>query len=288
MRFNITPDEHYEVDTITVDGNSVSRSDSGYVFTNVQSNHSLSVTFRKKRFSITPSWGQNGRINPGSPVLVPYGEDQSFDIIPDTHFTIKDVLVDSVSQLAGIAYAGDTKTGTYHFGNVTSNHTLSASFNLSPICINKDSIGRPIKYQGEEITIWNSTINGSFFWNGVGKVYITGTSDKKPVAADDGFIIRNASGGRYYFINTNWPPRVFSGIADITPLCQPGDNMLTIILKDYWGGSIGMSPAWIYFDQDTLAKMMSELEPEPGIPMENGTLPLPVCPNCTDNRTGSR
>ena len=45
--FTITPSEGYEIADVQVDGSSVTVTDSSYTFTNVQENHSISVTFQK-------------------------------------------------------------------------------------------------------------------------------------------------------------------------------------------------------------------------------------------------
>ena len=45
--FTITPDEGYEIANVQVDGVSVTVTDNSYTFTNVQENHSISVTFQE-------------------------------------------------------------------------------------------------------------------------------------------------------------------------------------------------------------------------------------------------
>ncbi len=51
-RFSFTPDAHYSVATLTIDGTLVSNA-SSYTFVNVQADHSIAVTFALTSFSIT-------------------------------------------------------------------------------------------------------------------------------------------------------------------------------------------------------------------------------------------
>ncbi len=69
---------------------------------------------------ITASAGSGGTIAPSGPVSVPYGTNQTFTITPnDKCIVIADVKVDGVSVGA---------VSTYTFTNVTTDHTISATF----------------------------------------------------------------------------------------------------------------------------------------------------------------
>jgi hypothetical protein len=70
---------------------------------------------------ITASAGAGGSIAPSGPVSVPCGGSQTFTITPDLCHAIADVLVDNVSQGA---------IPSYTFNNVTTAHTISASFSV--------------------------------------------------------------------------------------------------------------------------------------------------------------
>ncbi len=73
--------------------------------------------------TIAASAGANGTISPSGTVLVTYGSNQTFDIGPAAGYHVADVVVDGVSQGA---------ITTYTFLNVTSNHTISATFVINP------------------------------------------------------------------------------------------------------------------------------------------------------------
>lgn len=70
---------------------------------------------------ITASAGTNGSISPSGTVNVTSGNNQSFTITPDACYNIADVLVDGASVGA---------VSTYQFTNVTSDHTIAASFSI--------------------------------------------------------------------------------------------------------------------------------------------------------------
>ena len=119
--FTITPEEGYEIADVLVDGVSVGAV-TGYTFTDVQANHTISVTFKEPEavtHTITATAGSNGTITPSGVVSVTDGANQSFTITPSAGYEVADVLVDGVSVGA---------RNTYTFTDVTKSHTISASF----------------------------------------------------------------------------------------------------------------------------------------------------------------
>ncbi len=72
---------------------------------------------------ITATAGNGGSISPSGPVAVIDGDNKSFTITADVGSTIQDVAVDGVSQGA---------ISSYTFTNVTTDHTIVASFTLPP------------------------------------------------------------------------------------------------------------------------------------------------------------
>ena len=116
--FIITPSANYHVLDVLVDSVSVGAVTS-YDFINVTTAHTISATFAIDTKTITASAGSNGNISPTGATSVSYDANQTYTITPDAHFSIADVLVDDVSVGA---------TTTYTFTNVTTTHTISASF----------------------------------------------------------------------------------------------------------------------------------------------------------------
>src|SRR5262249_19601497 len=119
--FNITPDPHYHIVDVVVDGGSVGAVPS-YTFNTVLANHTISATFAITTHTINASAGANGSIAPSGAVIVNDGADQTFTMTPNTGFHVQDVLVDSVSVGA---------VTSYPFTNVTADHTISATFALT-------------------------------------------------------------------------------------------------------------------------------------------------------------
>ena len=71
---------------------------------------------------ISASAGTGGSISPSGSVSVSYGGSQAFTITPDTGYTVADVRVDGTSVGA---------VTTYTFSNITSTHTIYATFSSS-------------------------------------------------------------------------------------------------------------------------------------------------------------
>ncbi len=80
---------------------------------------SVTATFAVDTHTITASCGIGGSITPSGQVAVGYNADQAFTIIPDAGYHVFEVWVDGVSVGAVPSYA---------FSNVTSDHTIEASF----------------------------------------------------------------------------------------------------------------------------------------------------------------
>ncbi len=123
--FTITSDANYHVADVLVDGISVGAVTS-YAFTNVTADHTISATFAINTRTITASAGPNGSITPNGAVAVAYGGFQTFAITPDANYHIADVKADGVSVGA---------VSSYTFTNVTTDHTISATFAINTYVI---------------------------------------------------------------------------------------------------------------------------------------------------------
>jgi YD repeat-containing protein len=117
--YTIVPAVGYAILNVLVDGASVGAGTS-YTFSKVTASHTISATFG--RGIITASAGANGSISPSGATVVPGNGSQTYTITPATGYFVANVLVDGVS-VSGLT--------SYPFMNVTTNHTISATF--SPI-----------------------------------------------------------------------------------------------------------------------------------------------------------
>ena len=123
--FNISANTGYYVSDVKVDNISVGTVTS-YNFANVIASHSISATFAPYTYIVTASSGTGGTTTPSGNITVSYGTSRTFTIIPDFGFQVSDVRVDNVSAGA---------VSTYTFSNITSAHTISATFTTATYSI---------------------------------------------------------------------------------------------------------------------------------------------------------
>ena len=118
--FTITPNTHYQIATLTVDGSAVTVAPS-YTFSGVMGNHTITATYSMITHTITVTQSANGTITPGGSVIVNDGADQTFTITPDTHYQIATLTVDGSAV---------TVAPSYTFSGVTANHTITATYSI--------------------------------------------------------------------------------------------------------------------------------------------------------------
>src|SRR5205814_10235135 len=75
--FTITPDAHYHVADVLVDGVSVGAVTS-YNFSNVTAGHTIDATFAITTHTVTASAGANGAISPSGTISINDGDNSSF------------------------------------------------------------------------------------------------------------------------------------------------------------------------------------------------------------------
>lgn len=175
--FTIKPDKGYEIEDVAVNGVSVGAVDS-YTFYDVQAPQAIYASFKPivpNTFTITASAGANGSISPSSVVLVNEGDNKTFTISPDSGYKIEDVLVDGVSVGAKESYT---------FENVTTNHTISVTFDKKSDGGSSSSGGSHtsktyyVRYHNDDDTVKDGkfipgetvTVKGNVFTAPVGKV----------------------------------------------------------------------------------------------------------------------
>ncbi len=123
--FSFIPDAGYNIADLIIDG-APEPVNSTYTFENVNSNHTIEVKFKPKTFYISAIAGENGIITPSGNVEVAYNGSQKFLIIPNKGYHISNVKVDAVS--VGVV-------SEYEFVNITSPHTIRASFEIDSYVI---------------------------------------------------------------------------------------------------------------------------------------------------------
>ena len=118
--FTITPAIGHHVDSLYVDGVSVSPV-SPYTFTGVAANHTLHATFAIDRFTLTATAGPHGSIAPPS-ASVAYGSGQAYTIAPDTGYHLDSLYVDGSPVPATLPFS---------LTNVQSDHAVHVTFAIN-------------------------------------------------------------------------------------------------------------------------------------------------------------
>jgi predicted small lipoprotein YifL len=139
ITFTFTPSTGYFVSNVQVDGGSVGAPTS-YTFVNVTANHTISVAFLQGQHIITATAGAGGTINSGGIIvssgtsqqfLVNDGGNRAFTITPNSGYSITSVLVDGVA----------TALNPYTFTNVTTDHSISATFSINSYALTVNTAG---------------------------------------------------------------------------------------------------------------------------------------------------
>jgi hypothetical protein len=125
--FEIKADFGYLISEVIVDGSEVDiprNTSFTYTFHDVRADHTIKARFRSIIHFISATAEGNGSISPSGQVAVDDGADQAFAMIPEAGASIVNVFVDG-------ATVGPVLT--YLFPNVTSNHSILASFTMPPV-----------------------------------------------------------------------------------------------------------------------------------------------------------
>ena len=120
---SVSLNEGYLLRSVTVDGKDVGTSPMITV-KDIVKNVDMDITVvseKLKSFTITSSSSAGGSVSPSS-VTVDEGDSVTFTIIPDTGYRLSSLVIDGVSE----SYTGST----YTFTKVSSNHTISAVFEV--------------------------------------------------------------------------------------------------------------------------------------------------------------
>ena len=146
--FTVTPNDCYELASVTVDGNNVDLTNNQYTISNVTSNHTVNVTFSQISYEITASAGNGGTIN-NAPSSVNCGEEYTFTVTPETCYEVATVTVNGTP----ITPVNDI----YTVSNVTSPQNINATFTQISYAITTSSSNGTIEAPssvncGEEYT----------------------------------------------------------------------------------------------------------------------------------------
>ena len=125
VKITFTPNDGYHVDKIVVDGVELSGDElnnaikNGYLFTNINSNHTISATYAINTYIFTTITDQNGTINTTGGSKVEYGQDKTFTFVPNKGYKINEVYIDGINM---------GSITTYTFEDVTEEHEIYVTF----------------------------------------------------------------------------------------------------------------------------------------------------------------
>ncbi len=118
LTLTFTADQGYEIDTLTIDGNSITAV-SSYTLSNITANHTVEVTFKKITYCVTVSVGSGGSANYSGEVRVESNSSLSLVFTPNSGYIVDSLTIDGNSVQASTEYA---------LNNITANHTVSVTF----------------------------------------------------------------------------------------------------------------------------------------------------------------
>ena len=149
LKYTITPNAGFVLDTLFVNGNKVD-SISSYTFDTLKANKTISAKFKIQTFTITSSAGSGGSINPVGTSIVKYDSSIKYTITPDAGFLIDTIFVDSIPV--------DSIT-SYTFDSVRINKTISAKFKGQTFTITSSAgTGGSINPIGTSIVKYDSSL----------------------------------------------------------------------------------------------------------------------------------
>ncbi len=134
--YTFTPNNGYLIYQVLVDGvnNPTAVADSSYWFDNVDSNHTIAVTFIIRTYSINAVLGSNGAISSPGITYVSYGQSKTYTFTPAVNYHIETLVVDANPV---------DLVSSYTFSNISGDHSIYVSFaiNTYTISINKAGNG---------------------------------------------------------------------------------------------------------------------------------------------------
>lgn len=156
VTITMTPNANYEIDVLIVDGEIVT-SNSSVTFEDVDSDHTVDVTYKLVSYLISTKAGANGTITES--LMASHGSNVTIDITPNTNFAVDVLKVDNVVDA--------TSPPNVTFTNVTAPHTVDVTFKATAYTIttSSDSNGTitasSVELPGNTVTI-TMTPNAGF------------------------------------------------------------------------------------------------------------------------------
>ena len=109
--------------------------ENGYTFTNIKTNHTLTVEFAINTYTIYVSV-TNGTTDPNGNKIVTYGEDISVTYYPDIGYELSSLVVDGID-----IFNPDNNDTRYDFKDVSDDHRITVVFTKQKFLITANTTG---------------------------------------------------------------------------------------------------------------------------------------------------
>ena len=125
LEFAFIPNEGYRLASFKVDGVETSVTGDTYTLANITRAHTIVTVFEKIEYTITITNNDNGSVSQNS-ITVLHGDSASFNITPNTGYTVGGVYVDGVKDTVNIE--NNTTYYTFTLNSVVANHSVEVAF----------------------------------------------------------------------------------------------------------------------------------------------------------------
>ena len=235
VTYTFTPSTGYKIKNVKVDGISKGALTS-YTFSNVKANHTISVEFTIKTYTIFTDSNSGGTISPSDPV-VNYNSGIRIVAIPSPGYHIKKVYVDEV------AVSSPTSKFIKIFDDITQNHSMSVEFEHDPVTITASQSGSgtispsgttTIAY-GSSKTYTFSPASGYYIKN----VKVNGVSK----GAINTFTFSNVASNQTIWVEFAQSPYINTNVSGLGFIQTGGTKTFTISSNVSW--SISSNVSWV-------------------------------------------
>ncbi len=119
--YTFTPADHYMVDTVKVDGNTVTVTNNKYTFAALSKDHTINVTFKEKpKYSIYAKTGENGTIEPLGVTIYWEGDTPTYTVIPNDGYVVDKFKIDG--------NVADLTNNQYTFSPLDDDYNITVTF----------------------------------------------------------------------------------------------------------------------------------------------------------------
>ena len=131
VTINHSPNEGYYLDSMEIDGKSVTPVPNAYTFNNIEANHHIHVVYKIKKFNVTTSV-ENGYIDPSE--VVEYGNSTIKTYTPlSAKYALRKILVD------GVDVDITQYPAKFSFINIKAHHSIHVKYEEKPIVVTYES-----------------------------------------------------------------------------------------------------------------------------------------------------